>query len=102
MQKKTRKFHPGTVAIREIRKQQKSDELALRKAPFERLVRTVTKDFAGEMRFSEKAMRMIQAAMEEHATRLCEDGYKIAIRGGRQTLSGKDISLANAIKTGCH
>ncbi|KAJ3107207.1 centromeric DNA-binding histone H3-like protein cse4 [Phlyctochytrium planicorne] len=41
---KTRRFRPGTVALREIRKYQKSTDLLLRKLPFARLVREVTND----------------------------------------------------------
>lgn len=40
--KKPHRFRPGTVAIREIRKYQKSTDLLLRKLPFSRLVRQVT------------------------------------------------------------
>ena len=35
---KKRRFRPGTVALREIRKYQKSTDLLLRKLPFARLV----------------------------------------------------------------
>jgi hypothetical protein len=36
-----RRFRPGTVALREIRKYQKSTELLIRKLPFQRLVREI-------------------------------------------------------------
>ena len=39
--KKPHRYRPGTVALREIRRYQKSSELLLRKLPFERLVREV-------------------------------------------------------------
>ena len=35
-----RKYRPGTVALREIRRYQKSTDLLLRKAPFMRYIRT--------------------------------------------------------------
>merc|ERR1712216_141550 len=37
--KKPHRYRPGTVALREIRKYQKSTELLIRKLPFQRLVR---------------------------------------------------------------
>ena len=37
--KKPRRYRPGTVALREIRRYQKSTELLIRKLPFQRLVR---------------------------------------------------------------
>ena len=39
--KKPHRYRPGTVALREIRKYQKSTELLIRKLPFQRLVREI-------------------------------------------------------------
>lgn len=39
------RYRPGTVALREIRKYQKTTELLIRKLPFQRLVREVSQDF---------------------------------------------------------
>lgn len=39
--KKVHRFRPGTVALREIRKYQKSTDLLIRRLPFQRLVREV-------------------------------------------------------------
>ena len=39
--KKPHRYRPGTVALREIRKYQKSTELLIRKLPFSRLVREI-------------------------------------------------------------
>ncbi|CAN6294843.1 unnamed protein product, partial [Urochloa humidicola] len=43
--KKPHRYRPGTVALREIRKYQKSTELLIRKLPFQRLVREIAQDF---------------------------------------------------------
>ena len=40
--KKPHRFRPGTVALREIRRYQKSTELLIRRLPFQRLVREIT------------------------------------------------------------
>lgn len=37
--KKPHRYRPGTVALREIKKYQKSTELLIKKLPFQRLVR---------------------------------------------------------------
>jgi len=42
--KKPHRFRPGTVALREIRKYQKSTELLIRKRPFQRLLREITEE----------------------------------------------------------
>ena len=38
----TCRYRPGTVALRQIRKYQKSTELLIRKAPFKRVVKDIT------------------------------------------------------------
>ncbi|CAN0476256.1 unnamed protein product, partial [Ascophyllum nodosum] len=42
---KPHRYRPGTVALREIRRYQKSTELLIRKLPFQRLVREIAQDF---------------------------------------------------------
>ena len=43
--KKPHRYRPGTVALREIRRYQKSTDLLIRKLPFQRLVREIAQDF---------------------------------------------------------
>ena len=43
---KKRRYRPGTVALREIRKYQKSTELLIRKLPFQRLIREIVHDLS--------------------------------------------------------
>ena len=40
--KRAHRYRPGIVALREIRRYQKSTELLIRKLPFQRLVREIT------------------------------------------------------------
>ena len=49
--KEKRKIHykAGTVALREIRRYQKSTELLIRKLPFQRLVREIAQDFKTDL-----------------------------------------------------
>merc|ERR1711976_692110 len=49
--KKTHRYKPGTVALREIRRYQKSTELLIRKLPFQRLVREIAQDYKSDLRF---------------------------------------------------
>lgn len=44
-QRKPQRYRPGTVALREIRKYQKSTDLLIQKLPFARVVREVADDF---------------------------------------------------------
>jgi hypothetical protein len=49
--KKPHRYRPGTVALREIRRYQKSTDLLIRKLPFQRLVREIAQDFKTDLRF---------------------------------------------------
>ncbi len=46
--KKPHRYRPGTVALREIRKYQKSTDLLIRKLPFQRLVKEISQQFVTE------------------------------------------------------
>lgn len=60
--KKKRKYRyrPGTKALKEIRKFQKSTELLIPKIPFLRLVREIAVDFKEGVRFTEEAVKCLQ------------------------------------------
>ena len=96
--KKAHKFRPGTVALREIRKYQKSNELLLRKLPFARLVREIAQDFRSELRFQSEAISALQEASEAHLVGLFEDVNLLAIHARRVTILPKDIQLARRLR----
>merc|ERR1711935_985437 len=60
--KRAHRFRPGTVALREIRRSQKSTELLIRKLPFQRLVREIAQDFKTDLRFQSAAIGALQEA----------------------------------------
>ena len=49
--KKPFRWRSGTVALREIRKFQKTTNLLIQRLPFQRLVREVAQDFKTDLRF---------------------------------------------------
>lgn len=57
--KKNHRYRPGTVALREIRRYQKSTDLLIRKAPFQRLVREIVQDFKSDVRFQTTAVSQL-------------------------------------------
>lgn len=65
-------FRPGTVALREIRRYQKSTELLIRKLPFQRLVREIAQDYKAELRFQSSAIGALQEAAEAYLVSLFE------------------------------
>jgi hypothetical protein len=60
--KKPHRYRPGTVALREIRRYQKSTELLIRKLPFQRLVREIAQDFKTDLRFQSAAIGALQVS----------------------------------------
>ena len=95
--KKPHCYHPGTVALREIRKYQKSTEFLLRKAPFQGLVREITQNYKGDLHFQSSALGVSQEASEVYLVGLFEDTYLCAIHAKRFTIMPKDIQLTQQI-----
>jgi len=88
----------GTVALREIRRYQKSTELLIRKLPFQRLVREIAQDFKTDLRFQSSAVLALQEAAEAYLVGLFEDTNLCAIHAKRVTIMPKDIQLARRIR----
>jgi histone H3/H4 len=109
------------VALREIRRFQKTTELLLRKLPFSRLVREIAQDFKSDLRFAAKAIEALQTDAEDYLVGLFEDvsparreaprlrlhlnltnahwqANLVAIHAKRVTIVDKDIKLAKHIK----
>lgn len=96
------RFRPGTRALWEVRKYQRSTDLLIRRLPFARLVKHITeqqrpKDKAG-LRFQAQALVALQEASEHYLTRLFEDSNLLAIHARRVTVMNRDIQLARRIR----
>eukprot|EP01115_Flamella_aegyptia_P004203 TRINITY_DN1836_c0_g1_i5.p1 TRINITY_DN1836_c0_g1~~TRINITY_DN1836_c0_g1_i5.p1 ORF type:complete len:136 (+),score=44.71 TRINITY_DN1836_c0_g1_i5:51-458(+) len=96
--KKPHRFRPGTVALREIRKYQKTTELLIRKLPFQRLVREIAQDYKSDLRFQSASIAALQEASEAYLVGLFEDTNLCAIHAKRVTIMPKDIQLARRIR----
>ena len=98
--KKPHRYRPGTVALREIRRYQKSTELLIRKLPFQRLVREIAQDFISDkLRFQVSAVIALQEAAEAYLVGLFEDTNLAALHAKRVTILPKDIQLARRIRS---
>ncbi|GAP86494.1 putative histone H3-like centromeric protein cse-4 [Rosellinia necatrix] len=96
-----RRYRPGTVAIREIRKLQNSTDLLMRKLPFSRLVREIALNLRPKdegMRWQSQAVLALQEAAEAFLVHLFEDSNLCAIHAKRVTIMQKDIQLARRIR----
>jgi histone H3 len=91
---KPHRYRPGVVALREIRKFQKSTDLCIRKLPFQRLVREITQSFRCDLRFQSIALLALQEAAEAYMVGLFEDANLCCIHAKRVTLRTSDIQIA--------
>ena len=96
--KKTHRYRPGTVAIREIKQYQKSTELLIRKLPFQRLVREISATFKNDLRFSSSSILALQEAAEAYLVSLFEDTNLLCLHAKRVTISSRDMALARRIR----
>ena len=96
---KKRRFRPGTVALREIRRYQRSTELLIRKLPFARMVREITNNVAPQpFRWTAEGLIALQEATEDFIVHLLEDCNLCAIHCKRVTIMPKDMQLARRIR----
>ncbi|PIN13883.1 Histones H3 and H4 [Handroanthus impetiginosus] len=96
--RKKRRNRPGTVALREIRKYQKSWNLLIPAAPFIRIVREITYNYAPSIaRWQAEALVALQEAAEDYLVQLFEEAMLCAIHAKRVTLMKKDFELARRI-----
>nr|CDS28818.1 Histone H3c [Hymenolepis microstoma] len=96
--KKPHRYRPGTVALREIRRYQKSTELLIRKLPFQRLVREIAQNYKNDLRFQSSAVGALQEAAEAYLISLFEDSNLCAIHAKRITITPKDMQLARRLR----
>lgn len=99
-----RKRKPGTNAIREIRKYQKSVKLVVPKLSIQRLVREIAVGMRGPaeepLRFKKSALEAIHEAAEQYVVSVFEDANLCAMHAKRKTVLDKDMKLARRIRHG--
>jgi len=97
---KPKRVRPGTAALKEIRKMQRSTELLIRRLPFARVVREETERYAGEksFRWQSEALLALQEATEAYLVGVLSDANLCAIHAKRVTLMVRDIQLARRIR----
>ncbi|EJF61212.1 histone-fold-containing protein [Dichomitus squalens] len=101
-----KRFRPGTVALREIRKYQKSTDLLIRKLPFSRVVREIALDMITDtveygdngLRWQSSAILALQEATEAFLVHMFEDANLCAIHAKRVTVMQRDIQLARRLR----
>ncbi|KAE8228031.1 hypothetical protein CF326_g7055 [Tilletia indica] len=96
--KRPHRYKPGTLALREIRRYQKSTELLIRKLPFQRLVKEIVQNYWADLRVQSSAISALQEATEAYIVELFEDVNLAAIHAKRVTILPRDIQLARRLR----
>lgn len=106
--RKPHRYKPGTLALREIRKYQKSTDLLMAKLPFSRIVREIASEYvtgyyaadqdSAGLRWQSHALLCLQEAAESYMVHLFEDVNLCAIHAKRVTIMQRDMQLARRIR----
>lgn len=86
------------MALKDIRRYQKSTELLIKKMPFQRLVREIMSEMNSSLRIQSAAVGALQNAVESYITELFEDTNLCAVHAKRVTIMPKDVQLARRIR----
>jgi len=96
---KKRRFRPGTKALQEIRRFQKSTDLLIPKLAVARLIKEICmKTITADFRFQSLALQALHEAAEAYLVTLFEDSMLCAIHARRVTVMPRDMSLARRIR----
>ena len=96
------------VALREIRRYQKSTECLIKRSPFQKLIREISQEYrvcpqgpgtpSMQVRFQSTAIAALQEAAENFIFCLFEDVNVLAVHAKRVTVMLRDVRLALRIR----
>jgi histone H3 len=95
--KKPHHYCPGTVALHEIRRFQKTTELLIRNAPFQHIVREIVQKCKKDVRFQSTAVLALQEASEAYMVGMFEDTNLAALHAKHVTILPRDLALARRL-----
>ncbi len=95
---RNQRMRPGELALKEIRKYQRSTDNLIRKAPFQRLVIAILKSLNTDFRIRSLALEALQSACEDYVTGFFEDINVCALHANRVTVMVKDLYLVKRIR----
>ena len=102
--KKPHRYHPGLLALQEIRRYQQTTDSLIRKTPFNKLIKEISQDYricpegpgtpSVQVHFQSTALAALQEAAENYLVGLFEDVNLLAVHAKRVTVMPRDIRLA--------
>ena len=96
--KRRHRYRPGMLALKDVRRYQRTTDLLIRKLPFQRLVREIAEMHKVDCRFQGTALLALQEAAEAYLVGLFEDTVLCAVHAKRVTIMPKDMQLARRIR----
>ena len=96
--KRAARHRPGNVALKEIRRYQRSTECLIRRRPFQKLVAAIASSFREDHRFQAAAIGALREASEAYIVGLFEDINLRTIHARRVTMMARDLHLARRIR----
>ena len=94
VRQKPHRYRPGTVALREIRRYQKSYDKLVPHTPFRRLCREIVQDFKAGTRWSPAALDALQEGAEAFLVEIFQATNLCALHSKRVGIQPKDMRLA--------
>lgn len=95
--KRSRRFRPGTVALREIRRYQNSSKLLISKYAIRLVIRQILRKNNPGLSIDKTAMKAIQAAAEDHLVKSLATAGKVAHEQKRITILPVDMKVAKYV-----
>nr|Q9MBF6.3 RecName: Full=Histone H3-like 1; AltName: Full=Generative cell-specific histone H3; AltName: Full=Histone gH3 [Lilium longiflorum]BAA96098.1 gH3 [Lilium longiflorum]BAE48429.1 histone gH3 [Lilium longiflorum]BAU79626.1 male gametic cell-specific histone H3 [Lilium longiflorum] len=96
--RRPRRFRPGTVALREIRRIQRSNVPLIPHSPFMRLVRELAAEFLDDCRFAAETFIMLKEVVEDELVNHFGNVQICSIHAKRIIITVKDFKLAKLLK----
>lgn len=101
--RKNKRYRQGTLALRDIRRLQKSTELLIPRKPFQRLVRDISEEIWKQfgqtaLKFQTASLSALHEAAESYLVGLFEDTNLCAVHAKRVTIMPKDMQLARKMR----
>jgi len=94
-----RRWKPGTVALRQIRKMQKGTDTLIARAPFARLVKQIAAaQSVNGFRWQRSALAAAHEATEAYIIGLLGDANLCALHARRVTMMPRDLHLARRLR----
>ena len=101
--KKTHRFRPGTVALRDIKKIQKTSNcLLMPKHPFEKYTRSIITEYKSPIKISKGVFIILQYYIEQKIVSILRDSNLAAIHCNRVKLMPNDIEFIISLKSPQH